>query len=80
MVNPDIYIDELNKAISIKQRPVYYISLGLGYIVKQNYHEALRVFKKANSMMTKRSDTLDSNKLWTQTQMDTNYRDFQAIM
>lgn len=34
MVDADSYIDSLNKAIAVRQKPVYYASLGLGYIVK----------------------------------------------
>lgn len=65
LVQVDVYIDELNKAIGIREKPVYYISLGLGYMVKGNYHEALRVFKKASNMLGKHSDSLDANKFWT---------------
>jgi len=45
MVNADAYVASLNKAIAVRQKPVYYMSLGLGHIVKENFKEALRVFR-----------------------------------
>lgn len=80
MVNPDVYINELNKAISIREKPVYYISLGLGYMVKKNHHEALRVFKKASNMLAKRNDSLDSNKFWTEVENNPDYDDFEILI
>jgi hypothetical protein len=34
---PDAYITSLLKAIAIRQKPAYYTSLGIGYIVKENH-------------------------------------------
>ena len=64
MTNPEAYISYLLKAIAIRQKPAYYASLGIGYVVMENYHEALNVFKQASSMLTKRNDALDLNKFW----------------
>ena len=72
LVNPDVYISSMNKAIAIRQKPAYYISLGIGHIVKQNHQEALRIFKQANSMLSKRNDAVDLNNLWAEIKDDIN--------
>jgi hypothetical protein len=34
----DFYINNLNKAKAIRDKPIYYASLGLGYMVKNEYN------------------------------------------
>ena len=70
----------MNRAIAIRQKPAYYISIGIGYIVKENYQEALSVFKLASSMLSKRNDALDLNKCWAQVKYDSSELEFEAIM
>lgn len=68
--NHNFYIKSMKKAIEIKQRPIYFISLGLGYIMNKNYKQALQLFNEANSLIRKRNDSLDLNLFWTQIQMN----------
>lgn len=37
ILNHDLYIESMKKAIQIKERPIYFISLGLGFIMNKNY-------------------------------------------